>query len=433
MRKLLFIIFLLINSNPLFIISQEKDNLLNSYLQNYQYQKAIDYINNQEPTKGLLTQKALCFKAIRQYKEAIAILKKLAEEYPSDTHIKSELALCYEALGERNSSLDYYNQLINIDSTNVYFKLQKADLLYQKGDYRDALTLFQNIKNEDNINTLKRSAQCFEKINFPDSAIVYYKEAWDADQNDWYAAANLINLCLKNKRITEAVSYSDLYLEKDTTNEQINLLNALSYYSMDMYEESIKKFKKCYAEGDTSVIVNRSIGIAYYSLNDSYEAQPYLETAFRQDTTNNHVLYCLAVACNDMGEHAKSIPLFRKLLDRTILPDFTLYLYYKNTALAYEKGSQFENAADYYLKALAYAGSNQKMTMYYTLAKLYDQDMKKYGEAFKYYNLYNDSLKDYLKNLRAKEDTDPTEIKETESKIKYLEEHIGSIKKQIPK
>jgi hypothetical protein len=289
--------------------------------------------------------------------------------------------------------------------------------------------LFKEIYGRNNSpNTLTQIAQCFEKMNQADSAMVYFKAAWDTNPSDSYSAASLVNLCLKAGRSLEALAHSTTYLEKDSTDQQMNLLNALTYYVMDNYEEAISRFKKCYEAGDSSLIVNRSLGISYYSLRENYEAEIFLDKAFRQDTTNNNVLYCLAVSSNELADHKKAIPLFRKLLDRTIPPDLTLYLYYKGLASAYDKGSLFEDAVEAYKKALIYAGTNQKMTINFAIGQLYENQVKDSSNALIYYQNYRNDLNGYLEGLIRKNETDEN-IDDTKKRLKYLDEHIKELTK----
>lgn len=415
-----------------YLFSQDNPNLLSGYLRSFQYQKALDYIETQEQTRDLLIRKALCYKALGDYQRSLEILYPLSKEYTADLQIITEMAVCYEALSQRQASIDCYDGLIRLDSANVYFKMQKADLLYQQGKYKESLDLFRHISKDHMMtNALKRVGQCFEKMNIADSAMIYFKEAWEVNPKDGFSAASLVNLCLKNRRSLEAVTYSDVYMEMDTTDQQMNLLNALSYYSIDDYETAIAKFEKCYEKGDSSLIVNRSLGLAYYSLNDSYNAQPFLERAYEQDTTNNNVLYCLAVTCNDMGEHKKAIPHFLRLLGRTIPPDLTLYLYYRNLGSAYDKGSHYKEAVDSYTKALAYSGENQQMNLYYMIGNIAENYLEDKLKALEYFKLYKASLDNYLSKLRVKEGVEPKEIEETEFKVKHLDFHISKLEKEM--
>ncbi len=81
------------------------------------------------------------------------------EEIPENVQIKSELASCFEALGQRQASIACYDGLIQLDSTNLYFKKQKADLLYQQGKYDISLDLFKDIYNQNNSLAQQRARQ----------------------------------------------------------------------------------------------------------------------------------------------------------------------------------------------------------------------------------------------------------------------------------
>lgn len=429
MKKTLILLSFLIVHSVLF--SQTVENELEAYIQNFQYQKALEYISDKEPSAYLQFQEAMCYKALGNYLKSIDILQRLSTDNPENVRVKSELANCFAITGRRQAGIDCYNDLIRLDSTNLYYKIQKAELLFQQTKYEKALCLFKEIYGCNNSpNTLTQIAQCFEKMNQADSAMVYFKAAWDTNPSDSYSAASLVNLCLKAGRSLEALTHSTVYLEKDSTDQQMNLLNALTYYVMDNYEEAISRFKKCYEAGDSSLIVNRSLGISYYSLRENYEAEIFLDKAFRQDTTNNNVLYCLAVSSNELADHKKAIPLFRKLLDRTIPSDLTLYLYYKGLASAYDKGSLFEDAVEAYKKALIYAGTNQKMTINFTIGQLYENQVKDSSNALIHYQNYRHDLNGYLEGLIKKNETDEN-IDDTKKRLKYLDEHIKELTKAM--
>jgi tetratricopeptide (TPR) repeat protein len=398
------------------------------YLDNFQYQQALDYIDTQTPTTGLLLKKVSCYKSLGEYYKAIEVLKPLSKENPENIQVKSELASCYEALGQRQVSIACYDELIQLDSTNLYFKKQKADLIYQQGQYSKSLDIFREIYNQNDSPTmLKRMAQCFEKMEQPDSARTYYMEAWERNPKDGFAAANLVNTTLKIGFNHEAIAYSEKFMEIDSTDTQVNLLNALAYYRLDDYETAVVKFTKCHERGDSSLIVNRSLGIALYSLNNSSQARPYLEAAYRQDTTNNNVLYCLAIAYKDMSDYELAIPLLQKLLDRTIPPDLTLYLYYRNLAESYSKWREHAKGAVQYENALKYAGEDQKMNVYYILANLNEYSLRNRKKALEYYKLYKDSLVAYIERLKKKDVDETEEINRTSKMLTDLEDFIKKL------
>jgi tetratricopeptide (TPR) repeat protein len=99
-------------------VKMEEVSELPIYLQNAQYLKAIEYIDQQKSTKDLLYQKAVCYKFLNDYSKAVEILESLSETYPDDIPIRLQLALCYEATSLFGKSVDCYAQLAELDSTN---------------------------------------------------------------------------------------------------------------------------------------------------------------------------------------------------------------------------------------------------------------------------------------------------------------------------
>ncbi len=130
----------------------------------------------------------------------------------------------------------------------------------------------------------------------------------------------------------------------DSANLEVNLLNALIYYNMDNYEDATQAFERCQLLGDSSLTVNRGLGISYYFLEKDSNAIEYLKKAYVQDTTNNTVLYALASTYHNLAFYRESVDCYQLLLERTIPKRNTLYTYYNGMAQSYEKNHQFEEA-----------------------------------------------------------------------------------------
>lgn len=411
------------------ILLTTAQNPLPELLKNFQYQKALEYIETQEPTQELLMQKALCFKALGDYRKSIEILQPLSQESKDNIQILSELAICYQAVALRQASIDCYDELIRIDSANIYFKIQKAELLFQQGKYEKALELFHPIYDQGkSANTLKQIAQCYEMMNEVDSAILYYRKTLDQNPLDGFSAASLTNICLKEGLLEEGKACSEAFMELDSTNLQVNLLNALCYYATESdYPEAIERFLRCEAIGDSTLILNRSLGTSYYMTKNYYDAEIYLDKAFQQDTTNNTVMYALAVSATELGDHWKSIPLFERLTQR-IQPDSLLIsMCCKNWASACQKGWDYKGAIDAYKMALLYVKPDQKMEIYYKISDMYYYSLEDHKNALIYYNYYKDSLAAYLEKLKAESAT-KEKIADTEGRLKALNEHIAIVK-----
>jgi len=411
--------------------AQEQDSILTNYLRKAQYQQGIEYINTQEPTRNLEHQKALCYKWLSNHSKAIEILEHLRENYPNDISIQLELAQCYETRLQYSQSIHCYEKLIETDSTNTYFQVRKADLLYRSEKYRTALENYLQIDPETyNPSYLKKSiALCYEKLNQPDSAKVYFQTAWELDANDVFSALNLVKLCIQQKDYAQALLHSETFLTADTTNVQMNVLNAFAYYNSDNYKEAALRFEKCRAAGDSSLMVTRSLGISHFFLKNDAAAYPCLQQAYERDSTNMTVLYALAQVSHNLGYYPEAVQMYQKLIENALPNRNALYTYYKGLAQAYEKDSLFQDAAMYYSIAVSYASSNaQRMELFFNFSILLEYDLKDYKMAIYYYTQYQGALLSYQESLLDQPDPNQEQIKEIEVKIDELSKHIRKLR-----
>ena len=415
--------------------AQEQDSVLTNYLQRAQYRQAIEYLNTQEATRNLEYQKALCYKWLSNYSKTIEILETLQKNYPEDISVQLELAQCYEANLQYPQSIYYYEKLIKADPANTYFQVQKADVLYRTEKYITALEEYMQIDPETyNPAYLKKSiALCCEKINQPDSAKVYYRAAWEIDNKDIFSALSLVKLCIRQEEYEEALSFSETFLSTDTTNAQMNVLNAFTYYNLSEYEEAVRRFEKCRTTGDSSLMVNRSIGISYFFLKNDTAAYPCLQQAYERDTTNMTVLYALASVNYNLGYYPEAIRAYQKLIERIVPNPNALYTYYNGLARACEKNSLYHDAVEHYLTAIRYAPSNaQKMDPYFNLSTMMEFNLQDYSKAVFYYTQYQATLLNYQNTMLEQAFPNPEQVKEIEFKLNELEKHIRQLKTEHP-
>ena len=411
--------------------AQEQDSILTRYFRNAQYQQAIKYINSQETTRDISYQKALCYKSLNNYSKAIEVLKSINESYPDDIPVQLELAQCYEANLQFLKSIDCYEKLTKADSTNLYFKVRKADLLYRAEKYAAALENYLQIDPETyNPAYLNKSvALCYEKLNLPDSAKVYYKTAWEMDARDNFSALSLVKICIQQKDYLNALSYSEKFIDSDTTNTQMNALNALIHYNMENYEKAATRFEKCRAAGDSSLLVNRCLGISYYYLNKDSIAYPILHLAYKSDTANMNVLFALAQVSFHLERYPEAIDGYKKLIENELPNQNALRIYYAALAQACEKDSAFQDAKIVYLKAIQNTSDNAKrMGLFYNLAVMLETNLKDYVSAVYYYTQYQSTLMNYQDSLSEKPEADPKELKEVATKLEALNQHIQQLK-----
>jgi len=405
---------------------QTESDTLQTYIKNAQYKEAVEYIDRLELTKELLYQKSLCFRFMNDYSSAIDMLNTLSAEYPDDVPVKLQLAICYEAIAQYPKSIDCYNQLLRIDSTNTYFEVRKADLLYRSEKYALSLDAYSRIDSTYNANYVARCmAMCYEKLNQPDKAKDYYAKAWELDARDVFSANSLVKIYLKKEDYVSAYDYSEKFIKNDSSNLTMNALNAFACYNLNYYDIAICRFKRCLQQGDSSLIVNRSLGFSYYLTDKDSLARPLLQQAFLQDTTNNNVLYILGKVNYKLGYYQDAVDCFLKMAEKITPSNTLLYTVYKELAMASEKNGEFRNALSAFEIASRYASdNNSNMELSYAIANLYENELMNYSLAVVYYRQYRLCLFNYQNSLK---DDKQKDIDEIEGKLSALDKHIDSL------
>jgi len=435
--RILGIMILIMNSTILF--SQETEQSVESYLSRYQYQQAIDYLEQKNDTsKEASMQKVLCYNYLHNYPKGIEILLSLQEKYPYDMQVKLQLASFYNKMSMLSESLNCFDELIKMDSDNIYFRIQKADLLYQSSKYDQALEEYKYAANAYNSSyLLKQIAFCFKNDQQRDSAKIYFEQALRIDSLDKETQVELIKIEISNKDYESGLALSERFISKDTNNIQINILKlkSLCYYELKDYKTAAENFERCHSLGDTSLFVNKYLGFSYYFDDENDKACPYLIQAYKQDTTNNNVLYALAVVNQQLENYPEAIRLYEALIQRVVLPNYILYTYYKKLADSYAKNKDYLFAIENYKKALLYFSENQDMELLFNLADIYDIQLHNYEMALNYYKQYRESLIKYLQLLTAKDNINENkdEVEGVSRRIENLDEQIIYIEGKIKK
>lgn len=183
--KILLTIILLFTFSFL-ALSQSTQEQVDILISKGQYQNALSLINDSpQKSKELLLKEAQCYRFLREYPKAIFILENLSYNNTNALQAKLQLAFCYEAANLPEKAMKCYDELIELDPTNVYLK--QADILYQLNKYTLALQQYRLLSDENSSAfLLKKTAMCFEKLNQLDNAKAYpyLKQAYLQDSTN---------------------------------------------------------------------------------------------------------------------------------------------------------------------------------------------------------------------------------------------------------
>lgn len=423
------------NSLPVVAPALRVDSLVDIYMERGRYQEAVDLIGQlDEPGRALLYRKSLCYIHLNRNRDAIALLSQLRENYPDDIPVRLQLAGCYETRQQYREGIECVDELIRLDSLNSYFRVKKADLLYRNGAYREALPLYREAGDYDRLYLNNRIGSCLDKMEQPDSAKVYFFEATRLDPEDSFSWMSYIRLLMKEENYIASVAYSDSFLLNNPVHLPMRSLNALAYYNMCNYPEAAKRFELCRAAGDSSLLVNRSLGISYYFMENDSLAYLRLKDAYAADTTNRQLLYALARTAHNLTYYPEAITTYEKILNDLKVDKGAMHVYHYGLAQSYDRNGEYRQAISNYITCTSYPLSDfdrnveRTMELYYRIAVICDEELNDLDTAISYYGRYGTSLYNYLIGEENKENPDPDLLSEMREKVEELDKYVIELK-----
>lgn len=364
-------------------------NAANAYLQAGMYDACFGVMDKIEARFGLdegfVMQRANMYKSLGRNKEAVREVRKLVNQVPKDPHFLNLLGETFIDVGETDSALKIFNQILAIqpDNGGVHFNL--AELYRINGDktlYLAELQLaikdpeFEISRKLTAIYSLMPQMAFDPEISEAVSIIAdNFMEAHPDDVDAFMIKAEVLTHQKKFKEAKEFISKA-LAVKSDDFNIWSQLL-AIDEELGDhkaMAEDS-KKVRELFP---TQLLPYATGCIANLELKNYAEAISIAEDALVYSITKRDKAQFqgyIGDAYHNMGEHAKSDEQYEKVLITDPNNAFVMnnYAYYLSV-----RGEKLDRAAELSLRSLALSpGNSSYMDTYGWI--LYKQG--KYEEA----------------------------------------------------
>ncbi len=354
-----YYIFLLLFINffqPAFSQDTTKQNnvLLLDYYQNQRFDLAADYLkqNNPEPITNVKILKALAY--------------------------------CNQMNGKLPEAENYYERVYAIDSTSTSVLYSLGSINLRRGNEINAEVFYKKIIAKDTSNFIIYKQLAKISLDKKDviAAVNYLIKANKLNPEDADIASDLGDMYISLKAYAGAEKVLDRAIIADP--ENMILLQSLVKleYNQKKWPETANNCEKILLLGNQSGSILTQLGIAYYNLNQ-YKCS--IET-FSQiaDPEQNETTYYFTGACyKALKDYDKAISYFQKTIIQGISPNINSY--YSEIADTYETLKKFKKAEIAYQKALQFT---EMPITWYSLANLYDTELKNKSSAIKYYKKF---------------------------------------------
>ena len=314
-----------------------------------------------------LKQKAWSMLESNHPDEAIEAFKECVDAEPENLNHQIEYAVALYKLKKLDTALDVLNHVLEKDPKLILALNNKARILIDQGQHKEALGLYKQILTIDpkHTRTWIKAAQLMASLERYDKADGCILEGLEITPNDPELWRERAIIARNAKKLEDAIKYIDKALEYKSTDfdslkEKANVLAALSKFN-----EAIDAYKAALRQNNKDNEIKISLGYALLAVNQPKQALDAFEAVMKEDKNNVRVWDGRGLAFIAIGEHARglvnrgtaamidnqfedALKFFNEALEvNPNLPEA-----WSNKGVLLEKMQKYEEAAESYLHTL---------------------------------------------------------------------------------
>ena len=340
------------------------DSLYSQYLNSNYYSAKIfsnELIKKHYDTKETWYILGKVYESLYNYDSAGFCFNYALKYDSTDLKILHSLASAYLSNRNLNKALEVYQYIISVDKDNIDAKVNLANIQSKIGKDYLARMYFVQLVSSDTNNTyfLSQLANCYNSLNESDSAVYYFEKSLIKNPEDFSSVIKLNNLYVQKGAYKKGLSVTKKYLKNDTLNIPVLKLNAYFYFLLNESDSAVMQFSKCLELGDSSFMIMKYLGLAYYKKQDMYMAQSYLNKAYQLDTNDIETCLYYGITLGWTIDKSKGIEYLKKTKNLIFPEDEAIVRVYKEIADLYVAWSKPEEALIYYNKILEYNTDNR--------------------------------------------------------------------------
>ncbi|MCG8582170.1 MAG: tetratricopeptide repeat protein [Bacteroidales bacterium] len=324
------------------------------------------------------------------------------------------LSRCYMSSGNYSKALPICKNRYNSEPNNVSNLLRYAEINHFYKEYDTNINLLKTYTDHDStnlsVNTLL--AETYEKTNSKDAAISIYKMILKQHPDNQKVALRLARVYLGSKMYVECHDLCVPFIEKLDNNKNFLLVAGLANFKNGSNNNVLVMFRRLEAQGDSSFLTKKHLGIASYRLDNFDNATKYLKSAYDIKGDDPEVAFFLGASLGQTNQPQKGI-MYLYLAQQLIKPSPVLMeKTHVKLAMIYFDMGQYKIAINHYHSAYKYDNKPQYL---YRQASIYDYQLKDHTQAKENYELFISVLPEEL-NPKKGNDRYAIKLKEVAEK-----------------
>nr|WP_319400945.1 tetratricopeptide repeat protein [uncultured Carboxylicivirga sp.] len=402
---------LLLSICTLFFLTGKAQQNLNLLFSEERYPEIISQL---EAQKNQLDQDGQYLLASAYYqsgdlRQAISTLENLSNPLP----IKHQDLLCksYYETGQYPQALTICRQRYTQDSTHYGNLMRYAQIQSTEGQYDSTITILDNYLKVDslNYNANMLIAEAYQKTNHVLPAIAIYNRILNVYPVNQKAGIKLAQLYFGSKMYKKCFNLSMAFVDTLGYSKRFLTMAGLASFKSGANGNAVALFKRMEAQGDSSILTKKNIGIAYYRMDNYDLSIPYLEAAFKLKDDDPETCFFLGASLGESNIPLRGKPYLERASELLHPAPNLMEKIHLKLALMHENCGEYAKAVAYYDTAYNYSPSS---IMYlYTQATIYDFELKDQKKAKEMYEQFLTRLPDTL-NAKKGSDLQKLRMKE---------------------
>lgn len=356
MRKIVFILFLLISSPTVFAQSPALDK-----------EKLLDYFQNQ------------------RYTEAAQYLQSIYKENTNDPKELSQLAYAWMMAGKLYEAEQNYLKLYQLKPKDVATLFNLANINQRKGNNTKARTYLQEVLKQDstNFNAYKQLSRIDKETKSLPSQIFNLQQANKLNPTDPEVVFDLCERYFDLNFFQKAEEILNPALNADSTNLQLLKMKMPINMASKKYKEAIQTGEKLLSYGDNSTFVLNNLGKSHFLILDYQKALDYFLKIDSNSTESEVLYYNISISYRGIKDYKNAVVYLEKTLKAAISKKTASY--YGLLGDSFEQLNRNEEANTAYKRGLLFENNG---SLYYNIALVYETKLNDKKNAISFYSQY---------------------------------------------
>lgn len=328
-----------------------------------------------------------------QFHKAIVQLEEYLNDMPDDTDALLRLATCHHNLGNLPKARAKYQEILQIDSTDVVAANRLATIFMKEKAYNQAKFYFSRLVRIDSTNSYyyKKLADIDTRLGYIDQAIKLYNTALQYNPDDLESMIALSGIYVE--LIGDFPELEEKYLDVlhrgfqlDSLNRALLEIKARHAFKSKNYRETVNTLDLIFQNyADTLNHFAGLAGVCHLHIGNLKKAEGWFQYVIGKNDDTELTHYYLGSTYDKMEAHEKAIAHFKMAIEKGISEN--MFNYYVSLAGAYESINQLGESIRAYQEAYQY---NRQDMLLYKLARNYDAYYEDKRPAILYYQKFLD-------------------------------------------